>query len=263
MAATAAVMTSDGQIDPAAGRPGGVVTSAPPVRGGATAPGDRSRDRYLSLVAHELRSPLTMIQGWLDVLREGGCSDEEQAQALAAVDIQVARLRRLADDALDATRVSVGQLELAKVDVELGRSVEEAVRARPGTPVEVSVDDGDLTVQVDPLRFGQILHNLLDNARTHGVGQPSVRVHRRGPVGEVVITSPGPPIDPDLAALLFEPFERGSAMGQGVGLGLYVCRSLTEAHGGCIGLRVTDAGNEFWLQLPLRSPPAGLRETGS
>lgn len=224
----------------------------PGAAGGLRAVQDRGRDRYLGLIAHELRSPLTMIQGWLDVLQHGECTPDEQAQALTAVEAQVMRLRRLADDALDATSVAVGQLDLHMVDDDLGASVAAAVEGRPGPGIAVTVEDTGLVVRVDQLRFGQIIHNLLDNARTHGVGQPSVRVRRAGEWGEAVVTSPGPPIDPDLAALLFEPFERGSAIGQGVGLGLYVCRSLTAAHGGEIGLRVEESGNHFWLRLPLR-----------
>lgn len=212
-----------------------------------------NRDRYLGLVAHELRSPLSMIQGWVDVLDDPATSAEERSAGLAAIAAQVARLRRLADDALDATSVAMGRLELDLRPHGLVDAVRQVLADRPGTRSLLDVTE-DVVVRLDLVRFGQVLHNLMDNARTHGTGAASVAVRRVGMFGEVVVTSPGRPIEPDVARMLFEPFERGTTAGEGVGLGLYVCRSLTVAHGGQIGLRVEPDANRFWVRLPVAPP---------
>ncbi len=215
---------------------------------------EANRDRYLGLVAHELRSPLTMIQGWIDVLREDD-APEVQEQGLRSVESQVKRLRRLADDALDATSVALGRLQLQLQAASLAGTVRRILGYRSLDAPEVEVV-ADSTVNIDVQRLGQILDNLLDNARKHSVGSPRITVRRQGLFGEVVVSSPGPAISEGLARIMFEPFERGSTAAEGVGLGLYVCRSLTVAHGGQIGLRVDDDGNHFWLRLPVVITPS-------
>ncbi|MGI9018205.1 MAG: ATP-binding protein [Euzebya sp.] len=208
------------------------------------------RDRYLGLIAHELRSPLTMIKGWTDVLDHAEDDRELQAHALGGINVQVSRLQRLADDALDATSVALGRLELNVEPHDLGQAVREVVDARSLQVPDLQVKD-DVRVMIDIDRFGQILDNLLENARKHGHGTPRVTVRGRGLFGEVAISSPGAPIPPQVARRMFEPFERGSTTVEGLGLGLHVCRSLIVAHHGQIGLKVDDDGNHFWLRLPI------------
>ncbi|CAN5205565.1 hypothetical protein BH23ACT9_BH23ACT9_01160 [soil metagenome] len=211
---------------------------------------DEHRDRYLGLIAHELRSPLAMIQGWADVLQYADDDVTVHDQALKGITTQVDRLRRLADDALDATSVALGRLELDAVPVMLADAVTAVVRARSTDLPSVEIVD-DVQVRLDLDRFGQILDNLLENARKHGHGIARLVVRRRGLFGEVVISSGGAPIPHQLARRMFEPFERGTTSPDGVGLGLYVCRSLIVAHGGQLGLTVDDEGNHFWLRLPI------------
>lgn len=210
--------------------------------------GQSSRDRHLGVVAHELRSPLAMIRGWAELLQANG-SPEVLDRATNGILSQVERLSRLAEDALDATQVSLGRLDLDRVEVSLGQAVLSIIGARSMDHPDVLVA-ADPRVEVDVDRLGQVLDNLLENVRKHAPGTARVAVGRRGRWGEVVISSTGPPIPEDLARRMFEPFERGMGAGEGVGLGLYVCRSLVQAHGGQIGLKVDDAGNHFWLRLP-------------
>jgi signal transduction histidine kinase/predicted small metal-binding protein len=217
---------------------------------GSPGSGDLHRDRHLGLIAHELRSPLAMIRGWVDVLTHSDDDPEVRTHAIRSISAQVDRMRRLADDALDATGVALGQLQLDRTPMPLSAAVSRVVDARAGGGVRVDIAE-DATVHVDLDRFGQILDNLLDNARKHGDGSTTLQVRRHGAYGELVVTSLGDPIPPQVARRMFEPFERGRTMADGLGLGLYVCRSLTVAHGGQIGLRVDDEGNHFWLRLPI------------
>lgn len=211
---------------------------------------DAHRDRYLGLIAHELRSPLAMIRGWTGLLADADAA--LRAQALRGIGAQVDRLRRLADDALDATSVALGRLQLDAVGVDLAEATTAVLAARAGDSPQVSVED-DVQVRLDVDRYGQVLDNLFDNASKHAPGPVVITVRRRGLFGEVVISSQGTPIPPEVARRMFEPFERGSTVADGVGLGLYVCRSLIVAHGGQIGLRVDAEGNHFWLRLPIDS----------
>lgn len=216
-------------------------------------PEQQHRDRYLSLISHELRSPLTMIQGWADLLEDADASDAEVlARAAAGINAQVDRLMRLADDVLDATGVALGQLTLDRRPVMLGAVLSDIIAAR-SQENPVVVVDCDVEVLLDVDRFGQVVDNLLENARKHATGDAVVTVRRRGEQAEIVISSEGSPIDPVLARRMFEPFQRGSSSGEGIGLGLYVCRSLVVAHGGQIGVHVDTDGNHFWLRLPIHS----------
>jgi signal transduction histidine kinase len=218
----------------------------------AADPPGAHRERYLGLVAHELRSPLAMIHGWADLLAEADDDPAVRARALAGIHAQVTRLRRLADDAADATSAALGQLRLHRQRVGLAAAVTDVVRVRSLDLPSVLVEE-DVEVEVDLDRFGQILDNLLENARKHAHHIGRLVVRRRGGYGEIVLTSPGTPMPEAVAARIFEPFERGPTDGEGVGLGLFVCRSLVAAHGGRIGLRSDQDGNHFWIHLPVAS----------
>ncbi|WP_370325628.1 ATP-binding protein [Euzebya sp.] len=207
-------------------------------------------DRYLSLVAHELRSPLAMLQGWADLLGADPEDRDVVAHAVSGIGSNVARLRRLVDDALDAASVAQGRLDLRLVTTPLAPIVRQVLGARADHVPDLVVDD-DVVVRIDPDRIGQVLDNLIDNARKHGDGVTAVHVGRAGDDAEISVHSPGQGIDEDVASRMFEPFERGSSATDGVGLGLFVCRSLVTAHGGRIGVRSDLAGNRFWVRLPV------------
>ncbi len=215
-------------------------------QGGA---GGAHKDRHLGVVAHELRSPLAMIRGWAELL-QANAAPEVTERATAGILSQVDRLSRLAEDALDATSVALGRLDLDRQDLHLAPLVLDIIRARSMDHPDVLVAD-DPVVSVDPHRLGQVVDNLLENVRKHAPGTARVAIGRRGRHGEVVISSDGAPIPQDLARRMFEPFERGQSAGEGTGLGLYVCRSLVQAHGGEMGLKVDGAGNHFWVRLPV------------
>ena len=164
---------------------------------GTAGGGQSSRDRHLGVVAHELRSPLAMIRGWAELLQANG-APEVLDRATNGILSQVERLSRLAEDALDATQVSLGRLDLDRVEVSLGQAVLAIIGARSMDHPDVLVA-ADPRVEVDVDRLGQVLDNLLENVRKHAPGTARVTVGRRGRWGEVVISSNGPPIPDDLA----------------------------------------------------------------
>ena len=217
---------------------------------------DPAPHRHLGLVAHELRSPLAMIKGWAELLRhEGGSGTVERATT--GILAQTDRMIRLADDAVNATRVALGTMPLDTRVQSLADAVATIVTARPiETPLLAVTDDALVRLDVD--RFGQVLDNLLENSRKHATGTATITVSTRDDVAEIVISTPGRPIPRELAERMFEPFERGQTEGEGMGLGLYVCRSLIAAHGGQIGITANEDGNHFWIRMPVVAEPLPL-----
>lgn len=212
-----------------------------------------SRDRFLALLAHELRTPITIIGGWVQTLQDHDLAPAVVDRALTSVSTQVRRLERMSADILEAVAVSMGQhpLRLAKADLMAIARQTVAVMAmgplEPPTPVS---GPSSAPVVVDAERIGQVLLNLLVNGRDHGEPD-SVRVDiEEDDQGEfeLRVRSTGPPIPSELAREIFEPFTRGPAS-QGRGLGLYVARALVTAHGGRIGLDTDGPVTTFWVRL--------------
>lgn len=216
---------------------------------GRSAGVDVARDHHLAVVAHELRSPLAMIGGWAGLIAREPENADLVRRAAAGISAQSIRLGRLAEDTMDASAVALGAVEVQTTRVKLGDLVRHVAGARAVDPPEVTVVQ-DACVQVDADRIGQVLDNLLENARKHAGTRASITVARDGADAVVRLATPGRPIPADTAGRLFEPWQRGRTAVGGAGLGLYICRTLVEAHDGSVGLDVDEDGNTFWVRLP-------------
>lgn len=217
-----------------------------------------------SLIAHDLRSPLAVIQGYAGLLATGqpGPLNATQAEFLAGIDAKIVEVTRLLDDFLDLGRLEAGALELQPERVALadlaGRVAEEQRRAAVSRRValEVSVTPGDLVLTADPLRLKQVIENLVANAVKSNREGGWVRVEAQAHAGEVEIrvSDGGPGIEAEDLAAVFEPF-RQPPTGHGVsgsGLGLAVVQRLVHLHGGEIGVAsVPGRGTTFTLRLPI------------
>lgn len=204
---------------------------------------------YQAVLAHELRTPLTIVQGWVELLR-GSQLTATQRRAVEGLAAQAERLLRLSKDALDAAGVASGQLTLRLEPVDVAALVR---RVTEGRRDEVAVEGPaePVIVHADAERLGQVLDNLLDNARRYGAATDvTVRVTATGDHVQVAVDSPGEPLPPDIGEGLFEPYVRHRGVGGGSGLGLYVCRQLVAAHSGRIGAHPLPDGNRFWFTLP-------------
>ena len=216
---------------------------------------DLRRD-YLAMVTHDLRTPLTGVRGYAQLMRRTG---EYRETAVAGIIAQADRMQRLIDGLADVVRLEAGRMELrrAPVDlVELARREAAAVRDQaPAHDIGVDAPGGAVVGAWDADRLGQVLQNLLGNAVKHAPqGVPvAVRVEPIGEEARLSVRDEGPGIAVAHLPRLFERFYRAEASGAGgLGLGLYITRMIVEAHGGTIAVESEPgAGSTFIVTLPL------------
>jgi PAS domain S-box-containing protein len=229
---------------------------------------DRRKDEFLAMLAHELRNPLAPIRNAVQVLRLRAAQDPAVRQASTIIERQVRNLVRLVDDLLDMSRVSRGKMELRKERVDLAAVVNWAVEtARPlitkrRHQLTVTVPPQPLGLDADPVRLGQILSNLLNNAAkyTDPGGHIWVTARREGDKAVVSVRDTGIGIAPEMRARIFDLFMQAEPSPDrtqgGLGIGLSLVRRLVEVLGGTITVESEGpgCGSEFTVRFPLAAP---------
>jgi two-component system, OmpR family, sensor histidine kinase KdpD len=221
------------------------------------------RADFVSLVSHELRSPMTAVMGAARTLQERSDElTERQRDVLLALIVREAeRLAALVGDVLDTSRIEAGTFSYSFDAVDLRRLVEDAVVSAMLSQADVLVH----TLPPEPLpdvhgdreRLRQVLTNLIDNAVKYSVdgGEVEVSAWAEDGFARVAVADRGPGIPDDQQELIFEKFGRAKLPGSskpGTGLGLFIARSIAEAHGGAVEVRSRDGGGAvFTLSLPL------------
>ncbi len=220
------------------------------------------RRHMVSDLAHELRTPLSNLQGYLEALREGMVSPSPEL--LASLHEETLLLSRLVDDLQDLTLAEAGQLELSPQPVAVADIVSRSAAGlrrdaeAQGVALTEAVPDELPLVYVDPGRVVQVLRNLLHNALEHtpAGGRITVTAEEAGPWVEVSVQDSGEGIEPRHVPHVFERFYRADparprTAGGGAGLGLTIAKQLVEAHGG--GIRAESKfgmGARFSFTLP-------------
>jgi len=231
---------------------------------------DQFKTELVAITAHDLRTPLAIILGFAQTLTDFGdrIDPAEQAQLLQRIVSNTRRLSEFVENLLQFARIESGELEVAQDPVDLGalvqRTVAELASHEPARPYHVDVEDGLPVVLADEPRQWQILLNLLSNAAKHSDPEAPIRVSvaRRGDVVEVAVADEGPGIPAAELPKLFGKFSRihpagGAKQAMGTGLGLYICRSLVEAHGGTIRVSSEEGvGTTFTYEVPVAGRPA-------
>ncbi|MBI2898325.1 MAG: PAS domain S-box protein [Deltaproteobacteria bacterium] len=220
---------------------------------------ERLREEWATVVAHDLRQPLTAISLSLDLLRTLRAREPlsaTEAKALARIDSAARGLRRMVDDLSDASRIEAKRLTLEPREVDLARLVVE-VCDQSEVRCICRVETDGRTAVADPERITQVLTNLLNNAAKYGAaGEPiAVVVTGNDRETEVSVSNRGPGIPGEELPELFDRFKRARAVRdarkEGLGLGLYICKGLIEAHGGRIWVESTPgATTTFHFTLP-------------
>ncbi|MCV2395722.1 ATP-binding protein [Actinotalea sp. M2MS4P-6] len=223
---------------------------------------EATRTRMLADLAHEMRTPVSVLGGYLEAISEG--VEQADEETLAVLRDQTARLARLTEDIALVTSAEDGRLRLDLRDVSLDEVVRAAVGAAAAAFAEAEVSlesraEAELTVSADPDRVGQVLTNLLDNARRHTPrgGRVEVALRRDGDSAAVVVSDTGEGIAREHLARVFDRFyrvdpARDRARG-GSGIGLAIARAIARAHGGTLTADSAGPGrgSTFTLRLPI------------
>ncbi len=235
---------------------------------------EQAREEFISLVAHDLRSPLTVISGFAGLLQRLPPEQHGQPQeqkAVTSILTSAERLERMVGDLLDASRIESHRLTLVKEPVALPKLVEEVVERTAeitrGHAVQTDIRGPIPTLQADPARLEQVLVNLLSNAAKYSTPQSEILVEVRSRDGEVLVsvTNRGDGIAPEDREKIFSRFYRSRAAARervpGLGLGLYITKGLVEAHGGRIWVE-SEKGESttfhFTLPTAQRKKPATI-----
>jgi signal transduction histidine kinase len=206
------------------------------------------RTNFTSMLVHDLRSPITVVSAYADLLGQGGAGpvSERQRQLLGKIQESCGRMVRLIGEILDLSKLEAGKLHLEMQRFDLGGLAADVVErfgpsaGTKGIDLSMRYAPEPHDVYADAGRLDQVLMNLLGNALkfTRRGGRVTVEVVTRGDEVELSVADSGPGIAPSELPLLFERFSQTSAARAtatpGSGLGLLICRHLVEAHGGRI-----------------------------
>lgn len=237
-----------------------------------------SRDEFLAVVTHELRSPLNAMRGWAHVLRRAGGLNALQEKALDAVDRNIQAQARLVDDLLDSQRILCGTLQLQWERTQLATLVDEAVDSLRDKAtakqirIQVSHDASIDTVSADVDRLRQAVINLLSNAIKFSPeeGLVQVRTSRRPDGLAIEVKDSGLGLSSAQLPFLFNRFQQADSSStrqqSGLGLGLSLAHQVIELHGGRLEASSEGVGRgaTFTIHLPDRGgPPSSptLRQT--
>ena len=224
---------------------------------------DRSREMFIAILGHDLRTPIGAVMTASQFMLETGELEEPHLALTTRIYRSGKRMTQMVGDLLDFTRSRLGAgMPITPSEMDLERAVVDAVEetraAYPECIIEVETA-GDLRGQWDAGRIGQVLANLLGNAVHHGAAKTTINVSARETADEVVLEvhNQGPVIPPDDLPELFSPFKRlrggelpASPTGN-LGLGLYIVERIVTAHGGTIGVASSaEEGTTFTIHLP-------------
>ena len=223
----------------------------------------RTKSDFMNLAAHELRTPLSVIAGYVSMLQDGtfGPSPQPWEQPLSVLGAKTGELGTLVEDLLVAARLEAGTMPTAISDFDLRASVRECVgRCLPratllGAELTMKLPEAPVPVRADPDHVARILDNLVNNALSYTAGKPWVKIEvTGGPSSAVTISDRGIGIPAELRERIFERFYRVDHVDlprqAGTGLGLAISRDLAERHGGRVELLRSPTGARFQLSLP-------------
>jgi two-component system OmpR family sensor kinase len=219
---------------------------------------DRARKQFIASASHELRTPIFSLGGFLELLADEDLDDETRRQFLDQLRGQVDRMRKLATELLDLSRLESGALELRPEPTDLGQLAREVASEftpaaqRHESIVVLELDDDPIELDCDPERVAQVLRILLDNALVHTPAGTGVRVSadRRNGHVRLEVSDRGLGIKRQNMPHIFEPFFTSNEEVQGAGLGLAIARELAERMQGRLTVRSAPGSTTFSLVLP-------------
>lgn len=233
---------------------------------------ERKRRELLADVAHELRTPLATIEGYLEGLADGVMAADDETWSVLGTEAR--RLRRLVEDLDKVSRAEAHQLDLRISPVQPAVLVEAAAGAAgpafaaKGVELQTRLDSELPALHIDADRIGEVLANLLDNALRHTPkdGRVELSANQQGQNVELAVTDTGRGIAPDQLERVFERFFRADPARArtegGSGIGLTIARAIVEAHGGRIRALSAGIGHgaRFIVTIPVAQPAYAARD---
>ncbi|HYM80357.1 MAG TPA: GAF domain-containing sensor histidine kinase [Candidatus Limnocylindria bacterium] len=232
---------------------------------------NRMKDVLLSTASHELKTPLTSVIAYAELLddSQGQLSADQRGEFLRRLRQEANHLLGLIDDILDLSRLETGKLTLHCEALAVNQIAHAAVESARNTAQKYGIElieefDAELgTVSLDEVKIRQVILNLLVNAIKFSPENGAVRIGTRRDTNFVVIevTDEGPGIRPEESAHIFELFGQGVRQMEkrpsGLGIGLHLVKRITELHGGHVGVNSSPGhGSNFWVRVPIADAQA-------
>ncbi len=224
---------------------------------------DKFRKSFLSMVTHDLRAPLTNLGFFLDMVREGLYDDNLDSLKYRVENLgpELERINRLLDGLLQIDKAESGHLELQLTDIDvhamIDNSINSIIELAHGKEIDVTVEIHEAArIRGDVDRLSQVLINLLGNAIkfTPAGGAINIRASQSDGSCSISVSDTGPGIPRDQMDCIFKLYHQSKAehAKSGFGLGLTICKSLVEQHGGRIGVTANKSGpgTTFWFSIP-------------
>ncbi len=233
----------------------------------ATQESEKLRSALLDSVTHEFRTPLTGIKASVTTLLASyGLDSDQQHELLTVINEETDRLNRLVGEAAEMAQLDSGTMELDVKPYFIGDVVQAALDDTRATiqshPVDVSIPVTLAKAVMDFARIREVLLHLIENAAKYSPPESPIKISAAAE-GENLVTSvadQGPGIDSLEQGMIFEKFYRGRNQryaAHGTGMGLAICKTIVEAHGGAIGVvSQVGSGSVFWFSLPLHASKA-------
>ncbi|OGG46172.1 MAG: hypothetical protein A3F84_26190 [Candidatus Handelsmanbacteria bacterium RIFCSPLOWO2_12_FULL_64_10] len=229
---------------------------------------DRQLSEFVSVVSHDMKTPLTAILVYIDNLLDGiggGTLTEKQARTLRRARDNGERLTRMINDLLDLSRMEAGKLRLHRTSFPLTESVREVVEGLQPVAGEKGIDltlteEADVYVRADRDRIEQVLTNLMGNALkfTPQGGRVQVEVRQIDRTARVGVSDTGPGIHPNQQEAIFQRFHQVKKEDMGIGLGLAISKKLVELHRGRVWVQSqVGKGSKFFFTLPVEKRGKG------
>jgi K+-sensing histidine kinase KdpD/ActR/RegA family two-component response regulator len=224
---------------------------------------NRLKDEFVSIVSHDLRTPLNAMLGWTAMLQKGTLDPSITARALRSIHDNATRQAKLIDDLLDFSRIIAGRLALEREEVDLRQLlrnvIESMIPAAAAKRIDMQFHAADEAIVLgDVRRLEQVFFNLVGNAVkfTEDGGRVDVEIDALDEMVEVRVSDSGVGIDPSFLPHVFDRFRQADSTTNrvygGVGLGLSIARQLVEAHQGNISVQSAgkNQGSTFIVRLP-------------
>jgi signal transduction histidine kinase len=222
---------------------------------------NQMKNEFIGIINHELKSPITTVISGIDVIRAHGTEklDESQNKLLNIMEENGQEMLRLTNDLLDLSKIESGKIIVHSEPVPLLNMIEETVQSlmseieKKKIKVATKIDDAITTIFADSVRLKQVIFNLIENAVkfTGEKGRVNIEAKDAGDQIKIDIKDSGIGIKKEDIGSIFDKFAKRPAGFRGTGLGLYIAKSLTEAHNGKIEVSSEEGkGSTFSVFLP-------------